>query len=396
MSDEDSRPETQLAQHNALINARFSMLPLQMRLFVAMLARQDFDQGEFRDHFIPIGELLLDNRGGSGYAKVHEMCEAIVDFKIYIEELEPVTRRRSKQPVFTFINLVSKARYDPKQGGVLASFNADAMPYLLQLRECGNFTLADLKEVQKLRSPTALRIYWLLKEYATFGKRTLTVPQLRFVLDIADHQYPQFRSFKAEVLEVARQHLSVTDVPFTYEVERQGKIAQRVTFMFEAGGKKKPDALPVDEWATALRGFGVAPRSLATIQQQLEAGEYTVDYIRFVVQRVQSQVALKKIGKPAGAIYKALVEKYLLPDYLESLRAPTAAKKGPAAKKSSPVEIAYPVAEVQAIYDEPGPFAKKDRLPTFESHLQAIYLSQGFALEERDGQPWVVKKAGSN
>ncbi|MDF7815355.1 replication initiation protein [Hymenobacter sp. YC55] len=394
MSADENLPDTQLAQHNALINARFSMLPLQMRLFVAMLAQQDFDQTDFREHFIPIGDLLLDNRGGSGYAKVHEMCEAIVDFKIYIEELESATRRRSKQPVFTFINLISKAKYDPQSGGVLASFNADALPYLLQLRECGNFTLADLSEVQKLRSPTALRIYWLLKEYAKFGKRTMTVPQLRFVLDIADHEYPQFRSLKAKVLEVAREQLSVTDVPFTYEVERQGKIAQRVTFMFEAASTKKADPLPVDEWATTLRNLGVAPRSLATIQQQLEAGEYTVDYIRFVVQRVKSQVALKKIIKPAGAIYKALVEKYLLADYLESLSKPPAAKKGIGTKKSAPAEVAYPVAEVQSMYDNPGPYAKQDRLPTFEAHLQAIYLSQGFTLEERAGQQWLVKKEG--
>lgn len=393
MSAKESLPETQiLAQHNALINARFSMLPLQMRFFVAMLARQDFEQADFREHFIPIGEMLLDNRGGSGYAKVHEMCEAIVDFKIYVEELEPTTRRRSKHPPFTFINLISKARYDPKQGGVLASFNADAMPYLLQLRECGNFTLADLKEVQKLRSPTALRIYWLLKEYATFGKRTMTVPQLRFVLDIADHEYPQFRSLKAKVLDVAREQLSVTDVPFTYEVERQGQIAQRVTFLFESAGKKKPEPLPVDEWATTLRALGVAPRSLTTIQQQLEGREYDVDYIRFVIQRVQSQVALKKIAKPAGAIYKALVEKYLLPDYQESLRTPARAKKGMAGKKSASGEVAYPVAEVRAMYDNPGPFAKKNRLPTFDEHLQAIYLSQGFSMEERGGQKWLVKK----
>jgi hypothetical protein len=253
--------------------------------------------------------------------------------------------------------------------------------------------MADLNQVQKLRSPTALRIYWLLKEYAKFGQRTMTVPQLRFVLDIADHEYPQFRSLKAKVLEVARAQLSVTDVPFTYEVERQGKVAQRVTFLFEAASKKKVD-LPVDEWATALRGLGVAPRSLSTIQQQLDAGEYTVDYIRFVVQRVQSQVALKKIAKPAGAIYKALVEKYLLPDYLESLRTPATAKKGLAGKKSAAGEVAYLLEEVRAMYDNPGPFAKKDRLPTFEAHLDAIYLSQNFTLEERQGQQWLVKKPG--
>ena len=57
MQPEDN-PNQQLAQHNALINARFSMIPLQMRLFVSMLARQDFGQTEFRSHLIPIKELI--------------------------------------------------------------------------------------------------------------------------------------------------------------------------------------------------------------------------------------------------------------------------------------------------------------------------------------------------
>lgn len=385
----DRNPNEKLAQHNALINARFSMLPLQMRLFVSMLARQDFEQAEFREHFIPIEELILDNRGGSGYAQVDDMCDKITDYKIYIEELEPTTRRRRKNPGFTYINLISKASYKPEAGGVVASFNADALPYLLQLREYGNFTLADLAEIKKLKSPTALRIYWLLKEYADFGRRTMTVPQLRFVLDIAEHQYPQFRSFKAKVLEVAREQLSETDVPFTYEIERQGKIAQRVTFLFETG-KKKPLTIPVDEWAAKLTALGVAPRSLETIRTQLENGEYAVDYIAFVIARIQQQVQKNKIKKPAGAIYKALVEKYLLEDYKEVLA--TRVTQQIRHQVPTPTETAIPLAEVREMYENPGPFMRGKQAATFAEHLQSVYLSQGFSQELRDGKEWLVKK----
>ncbi|MBC8083326.1 MAG: replication initiation protein [Hymenobacter sp.] len=384
----------QLAQHNALINARFSMIPLQMRLFVSMLARQDFGQTEFRSHLIPIKELILDSQGGSAYERVDAMCQNIMEFKIYIEKLEPQTRRRTKKPAFTYINLISTASWEPELGGVVASFNVDALPYLLQLQEAGNFTLADLKEVQKLKSPSALRIYWLLKEYAEFGRRTMSVQELRFVLDVQDHEYPQFRSFKAKILEPARDQLAVTDIPFSYEVQRQGKVVQRVSFQFarKAPAKKAP-VLPVDSWATALLELGLKPDSIKQVEAQLNAKEYDEGYLRFVVERVGSQHRLGKIKKPAGAIYKALVEKYLLPDYLESQRAAVPSKKALTAKKAAATaEVAYLVAEVRAMYDNPGPFAKKDRLPTFEEHLQSIYLSQGFSIEERSGQKWLVKK----
>ena len=81
MQSEDNSNQ-QLAQHNALINARFSMIPLQMRLFVSMLARQDFGQTEFRRHLIPIKELILDSQGGSAYERVDAMCQNIMEFKI--------------------------------------------------------------------------------------------------------------------------------------------------------------------------------------------------------------------------------------------------------------------------------------------------------------------------
>ena len=393
MQPEDN-PNQQLAQHNALINARFSMIPLQMRLFVSMLARQDFGQTEFRSHLIPIKELILDSHGGSSYERVDAMCQNIMEFKIYIEKLEPQTRRRTKKPAFTYINLISTASWEPELGGVVASFNVDALPYLLQLQEAGNFTLADLQEVQKLKSPSALRIYWLLKEYAEFGRRTMSVQELRFVLDVQDHEYPQFRSFKAKILEPARDQLALTDIPFSYEVQRQGKVVQRVSFQFarKAPAKKAP-VLPVDSWAAALLELGLKADSIKQVEVQLKSKEYDEGYLRFVMERVGSQHRLGKIKKPAGAIYKALVEKYLLPDYLDSQRATAPPKKALAAKKvEATTEIAYLVAEVQAMYDSPGPFAKKDRLPTFEEHLQAIYLSQGFSMQERGGQKWLVKK----
>ena len=56
-----------VAQHNALVNARFSFVPLQMRLFLALLARISLDDTEFKEHVIPVSELLFERHGGSAY-----------------------------------------------------------------------------------------------------------------------------------------------------------------------------------------------------------------------------------------------------------------------------------------------------------------------------------------
>ncbi len=95
----DTTPEKRVAQHNALINARFSLVPLQMRLFVALLSRIDFNDVDFKEHFIPLDELVFERRGGSAYEQVDEMCKGLASFTLYIEELEEKTRKRPRQQI---------------------------------------------------------------------------------------------------------------------------------------------------------------------------------------------------------------------------------------------------------------------------------------------------------
>lgn len=176
-----------VAQHNALVNARFSFVPLQMRLFLALLSRIEFNDVDFKEHFVPASELVFERHGGSAYAQIDEMCSNITSFKLYIELLEEGTSRRRRRPKYDYIPLMAKAGYDGDLGGVVATFNPLIMPYLLQLRENGNFTLAALDELRKLKSSDSARIYWLLREYADFGERTISISQLRFMLDIAEN-----------------------------------------------------------------------------------------------------------------------------------------------------------------------------------------------------------------
>ena len=390
----ENNSNQQLAQHNALINARFSFVPLQMRLFLGLLSRISHDDTDFKEHFVPLNELVFDRRGGSAYEQVDDMCKKLASFTLYIEDLEEETRRRRRKPSFTYIPLMSEARYTAEQGGVLASFNPKIMPYLLQLRESGNFTTADLKEVLKLKSPHALRIYWLLKEYADFGRRTMTVEQLRFVLDVQEGEYPRFSNFKARILDKAQNELADTDLPFTFELEREGKVVERIKFLFQLALSATKETLPSveSEWGAALAQIGLNGRSIARIGQQLADSEYDLGYVDFVLDRIQKQHQLGKVKRMAGAIYKALVEKYLLEDYKELLKAQEAKKKPKKAAAKPEEVVAYRVAEVREMYDNPGPYAKLlERAPTFAEHLEQIYFSQGFVCEQRGGEEWLVK-----
>ena len=388
-------PDKRVAQHNALINARFSFVPLQMRLFVALLSRIDFEDVDFKEHFIPLDELVFERRGGSAYEQVDEMCKGLASFTLYIEELEEKTRKRRRRPSYTYIPLMAEAGYRADLGGVVASFNPKIMPYLLQLRESGNFTTAEIQQVLKLKSPQSLRIYWLLKEYADFGKRTISVEDLRFVLGIEESEYPRFSNFKARILDKAQSEIAATDIPFTYELEREGKTVARIKFLFQqlAASATKKTLPGAAEWAEALAQIGVSQRSITTIAHQLENEEYDVGYIAYVVRIVENQFRKGKIKKPAGAIYKALVEKYLLENYTASGKPhPTRKKELLPKAMERKIEVAFKLSEIQEMYNNPGPYAQRQkRADTFEQHLHQVYIQDGFRAEQRDGEEWLVK-----
>jgi plasmid replication initiation protein len=410
-----------VAQHNALVNARFSFAPLQMRLFLALLSRIEFNDVDFKEHFVPASELVFERHGGSAYMQIDEMCNNITSIKLYIELLEEGTYKRRRRPKYDYIPLMAKAGYDGELGGVVATFNPLIMPYLLQLRENGNFTLAALDELRKLKSPNSARIYWLLREYADFGERTISLSQLRFMLDLAENEYPRFSNFKVRILDKAQTELAKTDMPFTYELERQNQIVQEIKFLFgvnlpaqvteentqnsqfsqNAEKTEKIENYGIDadtqlQWLDALRQVGVSKRSLQQIARQLENKEYPLSYVDFVLTRIGKQHQLGKVKKPAGAIYKALVEKYLLEEFnQQAAPAVRPVRPKPAARPALlEAEVAYSLREVREIFDNPGPFLKKQRQEeTFEQHVEQIYLSQGFQQMEKDGEQWLVKPA---
>jgi hypothetical protein len=147
------------------------------------------------------------------------------------------------------------------------------------------------------------------------------------------------------------------------------------------------------EWADALLQVGVSQRSITSIASQLENGEYDVGYIAFVVRIVESQFRKGKIKKPAGAIYKALIDKYLLDDYNLASKPRQSSKKELPKAAERKTEIAFRLSEVQSMYENPGPYAlRQQRADTFEQHLQQVYLQDGFILAQRDGEDWFIKQ----
>ena len=307
-------PDVLAVQHNALVNARFGLGTLEMRLFLCMLGRIGRNDTAFTECSIPVRELAPEGSANVPYSEVAAMVKQLTRRALDIEKLGPEGRRQ-KDPDIISIPLMSFASYSKSEGTVVSRFNDAIRPYLLQLRD--NFTKAEIKHLQKLKSVSSHRIYWLLKEYAAFGRRTVSLNELRNLLGLTTEYEGRFDHFRTRVLDRAQLELRETDMPFTYEMIRQGKSVTEIRFLFApaAGLLVESSAAVGEGWEALLLGIGVAGKSLQQIRMQLDAGYYQEGYIHFVVDRMAEQLRLGKIKKQAGAVYKALTEGYLLSDY---------------------------------------------------------------------------------
>ena len=326
-----------VVQHNALVNARLHLSALEMRLFVALLARIGYQATELGAHLISVHELCPGSASHNNHAKVQEMCHELPDRRLEVDALGSDGEHLPSSPRVVLPRL-GACDYLPHEGQVRAAFHPLLAPYLLGLTR--QFTKVSLATLTTLTSPAAHRLYWLLSEPAAMGRttRTVALAELRAVLGQPGAYAGRFDRFRARVLDVARQELAGTDRAFTYESRTAGRAVTHLVFYFGAGARP---AAPeptwrVESWQALVRGSGVAARSMAQIQQGLDAGTYDEGYIRFVVATMRQRVATGRVRKEGGAVYKAITDKQLWEAYRKSLLRPARRPEPGEASRDAP------------------------------------------------------------
>ena len=300
-----------VVQHNALVNARFDLTTTESRLFLALLARVQRDDTSFSKCQVSVKEIMGQTASNSIYDQVRKMLKDFASRTLVIEKLGP-EGRPLKKPNFIVIPLLAYAEYRDGEGVIEAQFNDLLREYLLELRD--NFTKAQLTELLKLKSASSYRIYWLLREYAAFGKRTIKLDELKAILGL-DQEYDRFNNFRARVLERAKAELAETDLPFTYEPIKEGREVTQIRFLFkQIQARAAVPVTSVTEWEASVLAAGVSATSLPLIHARLAAGDYDEGYITFVLATIRTQVVAGKVKKEGGAVFKALTEGYLVND----------------------------------------------------------------------------------
>ena len=130
--------------------------------------------------------------------------------------------------------LFKKCRIDKNNSGewyVSIDAHDDALPLMFDFKD--RYFKYALWNALRLKSANQIRMYEILKQYETIGKREIKVSDLRELLGIAPNEYPRWNNFKAKVLDSCQQALKdTTDICFTYERGKTGTGGKWLTIIF--------------------------------------------------------------------------------------------------------------------------------------------------------------------
>ena len=206
-----------VVQHNNLVNAKYIMGTLEMKIFLVMLAMITKDKKELGEFHIPVS-LFYDKPTGSSYQNIKRAGDSLTKRNITVEELS--------RKEFASFPLMRYCKYTHGEGHIRVRFNEDVVPYLLQLQ--GSFTMCDFPTLFQMSTSYAIRFYMWLRARHRWTSVDIDLDYLRQLLDL-NGKYLAWRDLKKRIIEPICEELSQTDMAFSYDTNRIGRSISSLT-----------------------------------------------------------------------------------------------------------------------------------------------------------------------
>lgn len=201
---------------------------------------------------------LFNIKEDKAYQALKEVSEQLFERYVIIDNPDP------EEPTlkYTKTRWISSIDYIPEKGKVALYFAQRMLPYLSLLQ--GQFTKYKLEHIGKMTCVYAIRLYELLVQWQTVGKREIALEELKELLQLED-KYDRMDNFKARVLEPA---ISDINTHSNFEVSwKQRKSGRNVTHLiFTFAEKESAQEVIVKE----PKILGVAK---SVIEKQAKIGE---------------------------------------------------------------------------------------------------------------------------
>jgi len=229
-----------VVQSNRLVEAsyRLSLVEQQMILFAICRAREE-QLGLSADTLVTITALDFSTMfgtkdGGNVYSQLKAAMVKLFERYVVIHDTHP----ESGKPRISKVRWVSRASYIDGAGAIQLRFANDMIPFITRLEK--EFTQYRLEKIGNLSSTYAVRMYELLVQYLSLGKREIEIAWLKQVLQV-NEEYPRIVDFKKWVVDVAVAQINAhTDITASYTQQRTGRTITHLTFAIKLKPAPKP------------------------------------------------------------------------------------------------------------------------------------------------------------
>ena len=252
-----------VVKSNKVVEASYKLTLMEQRILLACIAKIKSKEVLLEDnHFeisaMEIVDLVGLNHASRAYEALEEAANQLSKRQVIINNPD-TDKPKTKRLV---INWISSIYYQPGEGKVIIRFTHDMIPYLSNLSS--NFTQYKLNNVMQFKSTYSIRIYEMLMQWKSTGKREIEVEWLKKQLQV-ENCYPLIADFKkwvinSSVLEINKH----ADIWVKYTQRKAGRTITHFIFNF---GEKEPKK------TTATKANGTKP----LIPLFTGHPEYTVD-----------------------------------------------------------------------------------------------------------------------
>jgi|GEM_PF-1154860 len=262
---------------------------------------------------------------------------------VFYQDLKEIATRLNKQPIeirpdknrLIVAYFISSYELNTKTGQIEFEISAKLKPFLLQLKN--NFTSVQLANIPKLSSGYSIRLYEILSQYKTIGKRYFDdIAKLQAMLG---SNYEQYGHFKARILDPSRKDMTKnTNITFDYEETKTGKKITGLIFHIKDNTPQKEEkeanqlkiAFSADTKRTLendltklLKSYSISEKKIDEYIQlgfdiiKDEARRQTAktrcaDINNYYKEKIMLlQAAKPEMDNPAGFLIKALQEDWL-------------------------------------------------------------------------------------
>jgi plasmid replication initiation protein len=236
-----------IRKSNDLVEARYKFDIWETRLFTKMLTMIHKDDEEFKEYKIYLKDIIKEfelSKNKEAYELLRSGGRKLMKKTFLIPyETKDGQKRLFETPVFTSLDsaVTDGIRGTGDDLYIEVTFHPKLKPYLLQLKS--QFTMYDVRNILSLPSNYSIRIYELLKQYESIGRRKFAVQELKEILGV-EHEYPLYANFKQRVIKKAQKDLDEnTDIRFTFEELKRSRAVTDIVFSIQTNSLARRKSL---------------------------------------------------------------------------------------------------------------------------------------------------------